>query len=250
MRMLLFIVVFLGAPWLSMAAEVKTLLKTGDDFEAQMKTRDALESYLAADRLQPNDASILYRISREYAELMPDAGSKTEQLDLATTALGYAKRSVTADPDNDMAQLSVAICYGRLAPLEDNHARINDSRLLKNSLDKALALNPHNDLAWYVLGEWNYELASVKSFLRVLARMIYGELPAASFEAAGKAFQKAIELNPNRLSYYIELGRSEAALGDRASAKTHLARGYSMSNTLKDDAFVKNRALPLYNSLQ
>ncbi|MGC3988805.1 MAG: hypothetical protein QM796_03800 [Chthoniobacteraceae bacterium] len=149
-----------------------------------------------------------------------------------------------------MAQLSVAVCYGRLAPLEDNKTRINDSRLLKGYLDQALELNPRNDLAWYVLGEWNYELASLNAFMRTLARVIYGEVPSASYDDAQECFKKALALNPNQLSYYIELGRTQLALGDQANARTNLQRGFAMPDHLKDDAFVKDRARPALQSLK
>src|SRR5258706_375125 len=84
---------------------------------------------------------------------------------------------------------------------------------------EALALYPNNDLTYHVLGAWHYELANLNSFLRAIAKLIYGAIPEASNEEAVKNFQKAIELNPKRLANHVELGRSYAALGQKDLAK-------------------------------
>ena len=58
--------------------------------------------------------STLNRIARQYALSMNDTKSEEQQRELGETALAYAKRAVAADPNNAKAQLSAAICYGRL----------------------------------------------------------------------------------------------------------------------------------------
>ncbi|MGC3988804.1 MAG: hypothetical protein QM796_03795 [Chthoniobacteraceae bacterium] len=79
MKRLFLLLVLFSVPRLALAGEVDDLLKKGDALEVQMKTREALAPYLAAEKLQPKDANVLYRISRQYAELMHDTTSKSEQ---------------------------------------------------------------------------------------------------------------------------------------------------------------------------
>jgi Flp pilus assembly protein TadD len=71
--------------------------------------------------------------------------------------------------------------------------------------------------------------------------MIYGQLPDASFQDSVKDFQKALELNPNRLANHIGLGRAYAATGDTAEARKELQVGLSMPDQEKDDPFVKEQ---------
>jgi tetratricopeptide (TPR) repeat protein len=161
---------------------------------------------------------------------MADTDSVEQKCALGEKALDYAKQGGRADPKNAMAQLALAVCYGRMAPLLDNKTKIAYSRLVKEHADKALALDPNNDLTYNVLGSWNYELAGLNPFLRALAGVIYGQLPDASYEEAVKDFEKAVQLNPNRLANHIGLGRAYAAIGNTGGGQEGIERGLSMPN--------------------
>jgi tetratricopeptide (TPR) repeat protein len=223
------------------AEDLDAAIKQGDLCDAHMQTQPALDAYLAAAKLGPPNAEVLRRIAKEYGELMADTNSDDQKRELGNKAVDYARQAIAADPQNAMAQLAVAVCYGRIAPLLDNKTKIAYSRLVKEHADKALALDPNNDLTYNVLGSWNYALAGLNPFLRALAGVIYGQLPDASFEDSVKDFQKAVQLNPNRLANHIGLGRAYAALGKTAEAREELERGLSMPNQEKDDPFVKEQ---------
>jgi len=220
-----------------------SLVKRGDELDAQLKTKEALAVYLEAEKLQPNDGELLYRIAKQYGESQNDVPSKDEKRSIGMKALDYSKRAIAADPKNAMAQLAVAVSYGRVAPYLDNKTKIAYSKLVKQHADKARELDPRgNDLVYHVLGAWNYELANLNSVLRAIAQLIYGKLPTASNEAAVENFKKAIELNPRRLANFVELGRAYAALGQEDEARTALEKGLSLPNRQRDDPETKNRA--------
>jgi tetratricopeptide (TPR) repeat protein len=234
---------------LARADSPDALIKQGDALDAKFENQKALDVYLAAQKLGPPNAEILRRIAQEYGELMADTNSDEQKRALGEKALDYAKQSVAADPKDAMAQLALAVCYGRIAPLLDNKTKIAYSRLVKQYADAALALDPNNDLTYNVLGSWNYELAGLNPFLRAIAGFIYGSVPDASYEDAVKDFQKALELNPNRLANHIGLGRAYAAMGKTTEAKAELERGLAMPNVAKDDPFVKQQARETLSSI-
>jgi tetratricopeptide (TPR) repeat protein len=249
-------VLSLALPLLALLACAETradtadaLLKKGDAFDAKFDNQKALDTYLAAEKLGPPNAELLRRIAQEYGELMADTSSTDQKRALGEKAVDYAKQAVAADPKDAMAELALAVCYGRIAPLLDNKTKIAYSRLVKEYADKALALDPSNDLTYNVLGSWNYELAGLNPFLRSMAGFIYGTLPDASYEESAKDFQKALQLNPNRLANHIGLGRTYAAMGKTTEARTELQRGLAMPNQLKDDPFVKQQARETLNSI-
>ena len=220
-----------------------SVVKRGDELDAQLKTKEALAVYLEAEKLQPNDAELLHRIAKQYGESQNDVPSKDEKRSIGMKALDYSKRAIAADPKNAMAQLAVAVSYGRVTPYLDNKTKIAYSKLVKLHADKARELDPRgNDLVYHVLGAWNYELANLNSVLRAIAQLIYGKLPNASNEAAVENFKKAIELNPRRLANFVELGRAYAALGQEDEARTALEKGLSLPNRQRDDPETKNRA--------
>lgn len=76
---------------------------------------------------------------------------------------------------------------------------------------------------------------------RYLAEMIYGSLPKGSNEEAEHAMRKAIELNPNRLMHYIELGRIYAQMGRKDDARQFINKGLAMPDSEKDDPETKQR---------
>jgi tetratricopeptide (TPR) repeat protein len=226
----------------SAAEDFATLMKRGDTLDAKLRTREALEVYLEAEKLQPENADLLHRIAKQYGESMLDVSSKAEKKALGEKSLAYSKRAVAANPKNAMAQLSLAVSYGRLATYLDNKTKIAYSKLVKQHVDKSIALDSRNDLAWHVLGAWQYELANLNAVLRAIAGLVYGSLPSASNEEAVKAFRKALELNPRRVANHVELGRTYLAMGKKAEAKAALEKGLSLPDQQRDDPDVKQRA--------
>ena len=105
---------------------------------------------------------------------------------------------------------------------------------------------PKYDLAWHIEGRWNLSFAEVSSVKRALAAVTYGKLPVTNFEDAARCFEKAIELNPNRLMHYIELGRTYVAHGQAGrGAEAFITKGLSMHETEKDDPETKREGREL-----
>jgi len=190
------------------AGSTDDLIKSGDDLDLKLKASEALDFYLAAEKLDPKNASLLVRIARQYRHLMADATTREEKLRLGGIGLDYAQRAAALAPNDSEAQLSPAISYGKLVPLQGIKEQTEAARRIKEAADKAIRLNPYNDLAWDVLGRWNKVLADVNGIKRALGSLLYGELPKGSNADAVLCFQKAIEINPNRLMHYIELGQT------------------------------------------
>ena len=85
---------------------------------------------------------------------------------------------------------------------------------------------------------------------RALARVVYGKLPSAKYEDAVRCFEKAIELNPNRLMHYIELGRTYAQMGRTEDARKFITKGLAMPDTEKDDPETKKRGRQILAKLR
>lgn len=241
----------LSTPHFAQAAEpVDELIKCGDACDVKLQAAEALKYYLAAEKLHPKDGPLLVCIARQYRHLMSDASSNDEKLRLGHIALSYSQRAASAAPQDSEAQLAPAITYGKMLPFEGKGEQVASSRHIKESADKALKINPDNDLAWHVLGRWYRVLADVGSIKRALAGMIYGELPAAKNEDALKCFEKAIALNPHRPMHFIELGHTYVQMGRSADAKRCLSKGLAMTNTEKDDPELKMQGRELLAQLR
>ncbi|HSI14208.1 MAG TPA: hypothetical protein VK961_19320 [Chthoniobacter sp.] len=231
------------------AETCEELIRKGDVFYARLEPAEALKFYLPAEKIDPNNAQLLVRIARQYRHLVSECSAKEQKQQFCTTAVGYAERARTLAPNDPDAQLSVAISYGKLLPYVGSKEQIEDSRLIKAAVDKVIALDANNDLAWQVLGRYYLGLADVSGVKRALAQMAYGKLPTATYDDAVKCFEKAIELNPTRLMHYIELGRTYVQMGKMEEAKKYIAKGLAMPNTEKDDPETKNAGRQLLAKL-
>jgi tetratricopeptide (TPR) repeat protein len=226
----------------SAQSDIPSLIAEGDAYDAKLDTAHALERYLEAEKRGAGDAGTLYRIARQYALSMNDTASESTQRDLGETALVYAKRAVAADPNSAKAQLSAAVCYGRLISYVNAKTKVEYSRLIKEHADIALKLDPGDSYAWHVLGVWNYELAKMGPLTRGLVKVVYGGMPPASNEEAARLLRRAVELAPDRVSHHVELGRAYLALGMKPQARAELERGLALPDREKDDPESKRRA--------
>lgn len=225
------------------------LIQKGDVYYTKLQPTEALKYYLPAEKLDPNNARLLVRIARQYRHMMSDATKPDAKLQFGTTAVAYARRAVALAPNDAEAQLALAISYGKVLPLQSSKEQVANSSVIKTAADKVIALDPGNDLAWQVLGRWYLNLAEVSSVKRALAQVVYGKLPPASFPDAERCFLKAIELNPNRLMHYIELGRTYSNMGRDAEARKFITKGLAMPDTEKDDPETKQRGREILKKL-
>ncbi len=217
------------------------LVKQGDVYDAQFKPEAALQYYLPAEKLEPDNAALLVKIARQHVYRMADQTAKADQLKTGRTALAYAERAVKLAPNECDSHLALAICVGKLTPLLGNKESVEASRRIKAAAETAVKLNPRNDYAWHLLGRWHQELEQIGGVTRAVALIVYGGLPAASSEEAVKCFQKAIALNPERLIHHIELGRTYAQMGRMPEARQSIEKGLAMPNRDKDDPETKER---------
>ena len=74
---------------------------------------------------------------------------------------------------------------------------------------------------------------------RALAGVIYGGLPKGSLEEAERDMKKAIELDPDRVMNYIELGRIYQQMGRKDDARQSINKGLAKPDADKDDPAMK-----------
>ncbi len=226
------------------------LIARGDACERNLQTEQALEFYLAAEKLDPKDADLLVCIARQYRHLMHHCKSDEQKLKFGEVALQYGQRAAALEPKNSDAVLSEAISYGKMLPYQGARQQVANSPKIKACAERAIHLNPRNDTAWNVLGRWHRVLADVGGVKRTLASVIYGNLPEGSNEEAVKCFQNAIEIAPQRIIHHVELGRVYAQMGEENKAKTTLEKALAMRSTEKDDAQAKVDARAVLEKLQ
>jgi tetratricopeptide (TPR) repeat protein len=224
------------------ATDVTALLREAAAAESRLDPRAALNLYLQADAARPNDAALLQKIARQYSDLTFDLTDLAEQRRACAQALDFAQRAYALAPKQAENALSLAICYAKVGFYADTRTKIENSRLVKRHAEEALALNPDHDFAHHVLGQWHYEVASVGAAKRLLVKLIYGALPAASTTAGITHLRRAVELAPASPAHRAELGLALLADGQRAAGRREILEALAMPRTIKYDDQAKRRA--------
>jgi tetratricopeptide (TPR) repeat protein len=226
------------------------LIAKGDSFDQHHEADEALKYYLPVEKADPKNVPLLLKIARQYRHLMAAAGKQEEKMRLGNKALEYAERAAALAPNDSEAQLSVAITHGKMIPFLGSKEQMQGSRKVKEGAERAIKLDPRNDLAWHTLGRWHLVMAEVGVLKRALAQLVYGKMPNASLETAARCFEKAIALNPNRLMHHIELGRTYAAMGRKAEARKYIQQGLAMRSVEHDDPEIKSKGREILATLR
>ena len=207
MKRLLAIVVLLNLRAFAEEPKVAALLRHGDAEEKQGRTKAALADFQAAENLDAKNPAVLVRLSKHYADLVDTTNPPAAAEQCAHQALDYAQRALDLDPKAAKAHLYRAVAYGKLTDFVGNKTKLEYSKIIKDETAKSIELDPTDDFAWYILGRWHAGVANVGGVLKVLAKVVYGGLPAASNEEAAKCLKKATELAPQRIQNHAELAR-------------------------------------------
>ena len=238
----------LASPCLAQTAAER--VKAGDEFYAKFEDQKALDEYLAAVQLEPGNYEALWKSARGIVDLSDlitgtDKASKEKRKKMYDDAVAYAKKAVTANPNDTWGHFFMSSTLGNKALLMSTKDQIDASRQIKSEIEKAIALDGTNDLAYHALGRWHRQIAEIGGAKRFFGGLIYGSIPKGSCAEAEKAFLKAIELKPGYVNHHIELARTYMAMKKYALAvpeyqKTiDLPIGTSKDKDLKQEAAVE-----------
>ncbi|WP_294343631.1 tetratricopeptide repeat protein [Prosthecochloris sp.] len=158
---------------------------------------------------EPHNAEANWRLARLYismGESLPPENKEKRQPYYEKAVL-HAKTSIASNEAIAEGHTWFAASLGVLADNIGPREKIKRANIIKNELDRALELNPEDDIAWSILGSFNREIANMGWFEKVFAKTFLGSLPKGSREEAEKMLKKAIAINPRVIRHYHELGK-------------------------------------------
>jgi tetratricopeptide (TPR) repeat protein len=184
----------------------------------------ALQTCAKAERANWNNATELCGLARRYCELTYLTKASAVQKDLVARALECSLRAASLDSNNATAQACVAVSYAKSCEFADIRTKLDYSRNFKRAAERAIALDPRQDIAYYLLGRWHYGVANVGLWSRAYLKLVYGGLPQASNAEAIANIRKAIALAPDRIIYHAGLAMIYRTTGERQLALAELEK--------------------------
>ena len=230
-------------------------LQAGDAAYARFDDAAALAEYEQAARLEPGNFEALWKTGRAYmnvGDLVPHEQKDHEAVQLKSFRTGalYIERAVKINPNDSRARFLLAAITGRQVRSMGRKQQVEAAYTIKAEIDKAIQLDPNNDLAWHALAYWHRTLAEVGGTARFFGSIIFGKIPKGSYEEAVRGFQKAIFLNPGYCNHHIELARTYLDQEKKDLALKELQAGLACPDQTSMCSHFKERARRLVDRIK
>ncbi|MEW6701382.1 MAG: hypothetical protein AB1298_01565 [Bacteroidota bacterium] len=236
------------------AQSVDQLLDEGEKYYKQFNNEQALESFKKAEKIEPDNFEILWRLSRTYVDIadhMPTSTGEQEDAQLATyqKAVEFAEKAIKQAPDKSVTYLRRAIANGKIALFKGVFSVAGVVNSVRADVEKAIKLgNGGNEIqavAHYVLARTHARTSQKWK----PARSILG-LGWADNEIALEEYKKAIELKPNYIMFYVDYANSLIREDDYKTAREMLNKAVASSIQHQDDEKRLAEAKKLLNDIK
>lgn len=217
------------------AQDITTLLRKADQLDEQEQTDAAIDVLKQAEKISPSNPDVLIKLSQDYSDKIDAVKDRSEKLRFANLCLEYARKAVREAPGNSDAHVCLSIAYGKMTDFVDNKTKIEYSKVVNSEAEKALELNPKNDLALLILARWNFDMATLNPLLKGIAQALYGQLPPASKEKAMEYFRRAIAAAPQRIMHHAAYAEALESMGRTQEAKAEWLKVKQLKPTDAED---------------
>ncbi|MCL4707631.1 tetratricopeptide repeat protein [bacterium] len=241
-----------ASAWARQENGVEREILLGNEAYAKFDNQKALQHFLTALDMDPNNYQALWKGARAYA----DVGRTFEHQEKNRAKLMYqtgdslARKCVALYPDSADAHFALALCVGRVALFEGGKTKIRLSKEVKQEADLAVALQPTHDAAYHILGRWHYNIATLGWALKAVAKIVYGGVPpGATLAEAAKMFERALALNGEKPVHRLEYGRTLIALEQYDEARVQLQECMALPQAQWDDDMSKAEAARLLKTI-
>jgi tetratricopeptide (TPR) repeat protein len=231
-------------------SQIPELQKADSLFES-FQYEASLPFYEKAYNAHPDNYEVIWK----YCRALVDAGEMQSDKDLRKEyylkASQIIDKAIELEPNKPEGYLYAAIAYGRRALNAGAKERVKLSKKIRKSAEKAIELDPQNDIAYHVLARWHRKISNLSWIEKKFANIFLGGIPSdASMDKAVEYFQKAIELNPSYINHYLELGITFKMLKKWDEAKAALKKALELTAVSPRDKKYQKEAKKLFEKIK
>ncbi len=226
------------------AQDLESYLAKADSLSDAFKFNEAVTVLEKANQKFPNNWKVLWRLSRENIYIGNATKDDDKREAIYEKAFALADQAVKAGPDQAVTYLRRAIANGKIALSKGVFSVGGIVNAARADLKKAIQLgnggNYVQAVAHYVLGRTHAKVSEKWK----PARSVLG-LGWADLEVALKEYQKAIDLYPNFVMFYVDYAKAEMRNDNYEKAKQLLEKALTVPNKDVDDPKLKEEAKKL-----
>ncbi|HVN31074.1 MAG TPA: hypothetical protein VMT45_03730 [Thermoanaerobaculaceae bacterium] len=224
------------------AADVAATIAAGDTAMDKLDLEGGIAAYRSALEVSPDSYEATWKLVRALTDKATLSKQLAEQKNLCIEAETLAREAVSLSPSDANGHTYLAVAVGKLALFEGGKRKVELSKEVKTEAEKALQLDPNDDVALHVLAIWNREMVELGWFLKSFAQLLYGKFPPASLDAAISDLRRASELKPDVIPHHVELGITLASAKRWPEAKAELDKGLSLPTAWVTDDYYRELA--------
>ncbi len=204
------------------AENIEEFIQKGDKYYESFDNKAALDNYLKAYKLAPDEYDVLFRMARSYNDLGEEYYEYKEKDSsemMIKKAIEISEKMKNDFPDSAATYAYLAMSYGNQALYEGGKAKIKLAHKIEDNAKKSIQINPDQYLSYVILGIYYRQIADLSWFERMFANAFFGDVPDGSFEQSVNMLQKALKIKPNTIVASYQLAQTYKAMGDTDKEK-------------------------------
>ncbi|KAM9840104.1 regulator of microtubule dynamics protein 3 [Aulostomus maculatus] len=143
-----------------------------------------------------DNREFLWRLARAYRDMYESTEDKQEKKTYAQQGREEAELALRKNGLNAKCHKWFALLSGLTYQHDSVHSKVKSSHILKEHLDRAIALRDDDPMCFYLLGRWCYQVTNLDWLEKKAAAALYQSLPTSTLNEALDNFLKAEELSP------------------------------------------------------
>jgi tetratricopeptide (TPR) repeat protein len=215
-------ILLFAAPCAPLVAQGATAaIADGDVAHARYDSRGALDAYTLALESDSTSYEALWKASRDAADLGQATPDDDVREALYQQATDFARRAVAIREDDAEGHFALARALGLRALSVGPRARVKYATEVRAEALRALAIDSLHPGALHVMGVWNAEVMRLNGFTRFFAKNVLGGkvFDEASWENAVRYMERAVAVDPQRLTHRLDLGMIYLDTDQKAKAR-------------------------------
>ncbi|XP_054473985.1 regulator of microtubule dynamics protein 3 [Anoplopoma fimbria] len=178
----------------------------------------------------------LWRLARAYSDMYECTEDKQEKKTYAQQGRDEAELALKKNGLNAECHKWFAVLTGMTSKHESMHSKLKSSNILKEHLDRAIALRDDDPMCFYLLGRWCYEVANLDWLEKKAAAALYQSPPSSTLHDALENFLKAEELSPAfSKTVRLYIAKCHKELGNISEATNWVELALKTPTNSKDD---------------
>jgi len=161
--------------------------------------------------------------------------NKTKRDDFYKASKIFAEAALKQYPNEAEANYVMGVALGRIALISSSKDKVKLSKEIKQYGEKCIQLNPNHAGGYHLLGKWHYEVYNLNFAEKAAVNMLFGGLPGADINKSCQLLQKAIQIKPNYMLYYLDAAKAYHSAKNDKEAIALLNKMMTLKPSTQDD---------------